>query len=133
MASWVWIEEAVVWAVHEAQLAEHGGSAGVRDAGLLASALSRPCQLDIYGDPPPDAFALAAAYAFGIARNHPFIDGNKRTGYVCAELFLMLNGRRLKASDAECVTRMLALAAGELSEADFAAWLRAGSVEHKKT
>lgn len=132
MSGWVWIEESVVWAIHEMQLTEHGGSAGVRDAGLLASALARPEQLHAYGKPPPDAFDLAAAYAFGIARNHPFIDGNKRTGYVCAELFLVLNGWRLAEDDAACVTRMLALAAGELSETDFAAWLRAGSVEHQR-
>ena len=132
MSAWVWIEESVVWAIHEAQLAEHGGSAGVRDAGLLAWALARPGQLDAYGEPPPDAFDLAAAYGFGIARNHPFIDGNKRTAYVCAELFLVLNGWRFDGNDAACVTHMLALAAGELSETDFAAWLRAGSVEYVK-
>lgn len=132
MRPWVWIEESVVWAIHEAQLAEHGGSAGLRDAGLLASALARPSQLHAYGEPPPDVFDLAAAYAFGVARNHPFIDGNKRTGYVCAELFLVLNGWALAAPDAECVTQMLALAASELAEKEFAAWLRAGSVEHKR-
>ncbi|MDX9707429.1 MAG: type II toxin-antitoxin system death-on-curing family toxin [Azospira sp.] len=132
MNEWVWIEESVAWAIHEMQLTEHGGSTGVRDAGLLASALARPGQLHDYGEPPPDVFDLAAAYAFGIARNHPFIDGNKRTAYVCAELFLALNGWRLVEDDSVCVTRMLALAAGELSETDFAAWLRAGSVEHVK-
>ncbi len=121
MSRWTWIEEAVVWAVHEAQLAEHGGSAGVRDAGLLASALARPLNLVAYGE--PDAAALAAAYGFGIARNHPFIDGNKRTAFVCTELFLVLNGTILTADDADCVATMLALAAGDLAEADFAAWL----------
>jgi death-on-curing protein len=130
MSGWVWIEESVVWAIHEAQLAEHGGSAGLRDASLLASALARPAQLLAYGEPPPDVFDLAATYAFGVARNHPFIDGNKRTGYVCAELFLVLNGWVLVTPDAACVTQMLSLAAGELSETDFAAWLRAGSVEN---
>jgi death-on-curing protein len=122
MSQWTWIEESVVWAVHEAQLAEHGGLAGVRDAGLLASALARPINLAAYGD--ADAAALAAAYAFGIARNHPFIDGNKRTAFVCAELFLVLNNVALLADDAACVGTMLALASGELPEMDFAAWLR---------
>ena len=122
MSHWTWIEKVVVWAVHEAQLAEHGGSAGVRDAGLLASALARPLNLVAYGE--PDAAVLAAAYGFGIARNHPFIDGNKRTAFVCTELFLVLNGASLTADDADCVATMLALAAGDLAEADFAAWLR---------
>jgi death-on-curing protein len=122
MSQWIWIEEAVVWAVHEAQLAEHGGSAGVRDSGLLASALARPLNLAAYGE--PDVAALASAYGYGIARNHPFIDGNKRTAFVCTELFLMLNGANLTADDANCVATMLALAAGDLAEADFAAWLR---------
>ncbi len=122
MSNWVWIEESVVWAVHEAQLAEHGGSAGVRDSGLLQSALARPLNLVAYGE--ADASTLAAAYGFGIARNHPFIDGNKRTAFVCAELFLALNGYVLTALDADCVSTMLALAAGELPEADFAAWIK---------
>jgi len=125
MNQWTWIEESVVWAVHEAQLAEHGGSAGVRDPGLLASALARPLNQVAYGE--PDAATLAAAYAFGIARNHPFIDGNKRTAFVCAELFLALNGYQLQAEDANCVSTMLALAAGDLPEAEFAAWLRTNS------
>lgn len=126
MSQWTWIEESVVWAVHEAQLAEHSGSAGVRDAGLLASALARPLNLTGY-DSTADTAALAAAYAFGIARNHPFIDGNKRTTFVCCELFLALNGHTLQAEDGNCVSTMLALAAGELSEADFATWLRTHS------
>jgi death-on-curing protein len=125
MSRWIWIEEAVVWAVHEAQLAEHGGSAGIRDSGLLASALARPLNLATYGN--PDGAALAAAYGYGLARNHPFIDGNKRTAFVCAELFLALNGSSLSADDANCVATMLALAAGDLAEADFAAWLRTHS------
>lgn len=125
MSQWTWIEESVVWAVHEAQLAEHGGLAGVRDAGLLASALARPLNLAAYGD--ADAAALAAAYAFGIARNHPFLDGNKRTAFVCTELFLALNGFALLAEDASCVSTMLALAGGELPETELAAWLRTHS------
>ncbi len=125
MSQWTWIEESVVWAVHEAQLAEHGGLAGVRDTGLLASALARPVNLAAYGD--ADTAALAAAYAFGIARNHPFIDGNKRTAFVCAELFLVLNGVGLLADDAACVSTMLALAGGEMPETEFAAWLRSNA------
>ncbi len=123
MNQWTWIEESVVWAMHEAQLAEHGGSAGVRDPGLLASALARPLNLAAY-DGEADAALLAAAYGFGIARNHPFIDGNKPTTFVCTELFLALNGYQLQAEDAVCVSTMLALAAGDLPESEFAAWLR---------
>ena len=119
---WIWIEPSVIVAIHEEQLAEHGGPAGTRDQGLLESALARPLQLAHYGK--PDAADLAASHAFGIARNHPFIDGNKRTAFVAAELFLALNGYRLIAEDADCVTHMLALAGGELEEASFAAWLR---------
>lgn len=121
-ARWVWIDRAVILAIHDAQLAEHGGLSGTRDLGLLDSALSRPQHLDAYGE--PDAAALAAAYAYGVARNHPFLDGNKRTAFVAAELFLRLNGQRLGADDADCVLTMLALAAGDLDEDAFAAWLR---------
>ena len=121
--SYVWIEESVVWAIHEAQLAEHGGSVGVRDAGLLASALARPVNLAAYEN--PDVAACAATYGYGISRNHPFIDGNKRTAFVCTELFLALNGMELFADDLACVVTMLAVAAGEMDEAAFASWLRA--------
>ncbi|HMX12114.1 MAG TPA: type II toxin-antitoxin system death-on-curing family toxin [Burkholderiaceae bacterium] len=120
--TWVWIDPAVLYAVHEEQLAEHGGGAGVRDAGLFESALARPVNLAHYGE--PDAADLAAAYGFGIARNHPFVDGNKRTAFVAVELFLVLNGWDLMASDAECVVTMLGVAAGDLEESAFAAWLR---------
>jgi death-on-curing protein len=109
-------------AVHEAQLAEHGGGSGERDAGLFESALARPQNAAAYGE--PDAAALAAAYGFGIARNHPFVDGNKRTSFVAVELFLDLNGFDLLADDANCVVTMLALAAGSLSEDEFAEWIR---------
>lgn len=122
MSAWVWIQREVIVAIHEMQLAEHGGLEGVRDAGLLESALGRPQNLAAYGK--PDAPALAAAYGWGLSRNHPFIDGNKRTGFVAAELFLSLNGYELTASDADCVLTMFSLAAGELSEDTFAAWLR---------
>lgn len=121
--TWVWIADNVVLAIHEAQLAEHGGIPGIRDEGLLSSALARPLNLDAYGDE-PDASSLAAAYAFGIARNHPFFDGNKRTAFVVMELFLNLNGWALRADDADCISTMLALAAGNLSEKALAAWLR---------
>ena len=120
--AWVWIAESVVLAIHEAQLAEHGGMAGVRDENLLASALARPHNLDAYGDKPD--VAAFAAYAFGIARNHPFFDGSKRTAFVLMELFLNLNGRLLEAGNAECITTMQELAAGNLSEEALATWLR---------
>lgn len=122
MKAWRWIDRAVLIAVHEMQLAEHGGGAGFRDAALLESALAKPLNLASYGE--PDAAALAAAYGYGIARNHAFIDGNKRTALVASELFLKLNGWQLVASDAECVLTMLAVAAGDLTEEKFAAWLR---------
>ncbi len=117
-----WLLGSIVRAVHEEQLAEHGGASGLRDEGLLESALARPLHLAAYGD--PDAAALAAAYGFGLARNHPFIDGNKRTAFVAVELFLQLNGWRLTASDVDCVLTMLSLAAGTLDEDAFADWLR---------
>lgn len=120
--AWTWLEAALVHAVHEEQLAEHGGGSGVRDANLLASALARPEQLVHYGT--PDIADLAASYGFGISRNHPFVDGNKRTAFVAVELFLELNGFELNAPDAECVINMLELSAGHMPEADFAAWIR---------
>ena len=120
----VWIERALVLALHERQLAEHGGGIGVRDEGLLESALARPQQLHAYGDPPPDLAALAASLAFGLARNHPFVDGNKRTAAVACELFLVLNDAALQASNIELYPVYLSLAEGSLSEAEFADWLR---------
>lgn len=114
-------------AAHAEQLAEHGGGDGIRDAGLRDSAMARPQNLAQYAA--PDVAALAAAYAFGIARNHPFTDGNKRTAAVISETFLMLNGHGLSASDAELVVAFEALAAGELSEDDLADWFR----QHLKT
>ena len=113
---------AVAEAVHAEQLAEHGAAEGVRDGGLLRSAIVRPQNLAAYGE--PDVADLAAAYAFGIARNHPFVDGNKRTAAVIGETFLALNGYALGASDAELVVAMMAVAAGELSEAELADWVR---------
>ncbi len=120
--TWVWLVSAVLYAIHDEQIAEHGGLSGLRDANALESAIAKPQQLAHYGT--PDAADLAAAYGVGIARNHPFSDGNKRTAFVAVELFLALNGFELVASDAECVIAMLHLAAGEWDEGDFAPWLR---------
>ena len=121
--NWTWPLESVVLAIHDAQLAEHGGISGIRDEGLLALALARPRNVEAYGEE-VDAASLAAAYAFGISRNHPFLDGNKRTAFVVMELFLTLNGWRLEADDAACVSVMLAVAAGKLSEEMLGEWLR---------
>ena len=119
---WTWVTVEVAIAAHAEQLAEHGGGDGLRDMKLLESAMAPPRNLAGYGD--PDASALAAAYAFGIARNHPFVDGNKRTAAVVSETFLMLNSHSLTASDAELVVAFLALAAGEVSEEEIADWFR---------
>ena len=120
--SWVWIASNVLYAVHDEQLAEHGGLVGLRDANALESAIARAQQLAHYGA--PDVAELAAAYGFGIARNHPFSDGNKRTAFVAVELFLALNGHELTADDADCILTMLRLAAGDTEEAAFAQWIR---------
>lgn len=120
----VWLEQALVLAIHDRQLAEHGGSAGVRDEGLLESALARPRQLHAYGDPEPDLADLAAALAYGLARNHPFVDGNKRTAAVACETFIELNNAMLEADDQDLYPLYLALAEGKLGEREFAAWLR---------
>ncbi|MXO67404.1 type II toxin-antitoxin system death-on-curing family toxin [Altererythrobacter marinus] len=117
-----WVAMAVAQAAHAEQLAEHGGGEGVRDLQLLESAMARPRNLATCGQ--PDIAALAAAYAYGIARNHPFVDGNKRTAAVVSETFLALNGHALNATDAELVVAFLALAAGELAEEELADWFR---------
>jgi death on curing protein len=119
-----WIRDDVVLAIHRRQLSEHGGQEGVRDPGLLASALSRSRHLLTYSDPSPDLAALAAAYAYGILRNHPFVDGNKRTALVVAQTFLRLNGVDLAASQEEKYLAVLHAAAGRLSEEQFADWVR---------
>lgn len=119
---WIWVAIDVAMAAHREQLAEHGGGDGVRDQTLLESAMARPQNLAAYGE--PDAAALAASYAYGIARNHPFVDGNKRTALVVSETFLVLNGFVLDATDAELVVTFLALAAGDLPEDALAEWLR---------
>lgn len=120
-----WVLRETVLALQERLLAEFGGLSGLRDAGLLDSALARPQHLFAYGR--PDRFELAAAYAFGLVRNHPFLDGNKRVGFTTAVLFLELNGGRFAAAEAEATLQTLALAARELDEAGYAAWLRSNS------
>lgn len=122
MADWIWVRQDVVLALHDEQIAEHGGLSGLRDAALLESALARPLNLTAYSD--PDASDLAAAYAFGLARNHPFADGNKRSAAVVALAFLLLNDTDFQISEAELVVMTLALAAGDLSEDEVARWLR---------
>jgi death on curing protein len=122
MKNWVWLRADVMLAVHEEQLAEHGGAAGVRDPGLFDSAMARAQNLVHYGQ--PDVAELAAAYGCGLARNHPFVDGNKRTAFVAVELFLACNGYSLTANDVDCVLTMLAVASGSMDEAGFADWIR---------
>lgn len=118
----VWIDRAVILALHDRLLAAHGGLAGIRDEALLDSALARPRHLAAYGE--PDLCALAAAYASGLARNHPFVDGNKRTAFLVAYVFLARNGRRLTAPEDAATWTMMALAAGEFGEDALAHWLR---------
>ncbi len=120
----VWVEKRLVSALHDRQLAEHGGSAGLRDAGLLDSALARPKQLLAYGSPPPDLAELAASLAFGLARNHAFMDGNKRTTYVASRTFIELNNARLEADNKEKYLTFLSLGEGYLSESELATWFR---------
>lgn len=119
-----WVREDVVLAIHRRQLAEHGGGEGIRDPGLLDSALARPQNLLAYADSELDLATLAASYAWGISRNHPFVDGNKRTAFVVCRTFLRLNGRDLAASQEEKVLTFLELAAGRLSEQQLVAWIR---------
>ena len=121
----IWLLEETVRAVHSRQISEHGGKPGIRDEGLLLSALARPQNLSVYGDPPPDLAALAASYAFGIARNHPFIDGNKRVALVAARIFLLINDADLEATQEEKYVTFLRLAEGGLSEDELAEWIRA--------
>jgi len=118
----VWVARELVQVLHERLLAEHGGAPGLRDEGLLDSALARPRQIRAYGD--PDLCALAAAYPYGLVRNHPFVDGNKRVAFMVAYVFLARNGRRLVAPEADATAMMMALAAGQTDEKVFAAWLR---------
>ena len=120
--NWRWIDRRLLVLLHDESLAMHGGASGLRDAGLLDSALARPLNLVAYGD--PDLAELAASYAFGLAQNHPFVDGNKRAAFLAAGLFLGLNGYRLTASQAEATVAVFGLASGEIDEPTFAAWLR---------
>lgn len=122
MADWRWVTHRAALSAHAEQIEEHGGATGIRDTGLFESAMARPQQIEAYGD--PDAAALAAAYAFGLARNHPFVDGNKRTAAVVSLLFLLKNGLRVEASDADMTVIFIALAAGELTEDELADWFR---------
>jgi death-on-curing protein len=124
MTAPVWIRDDVVVAIHRRQLAEHGGAAGLRDQSLLASALARPKNLLAYSEAGPDLAALAASYAFGSARNHPFVDGNKRVAFVVCRTFLLLNGHDVEASRQEKYLTFLALADGSLSEEGLVAWIR---------
>jgi death-on-curing protein len=121
----VWLSRQLILAIHDEQLAEHGGALGSRDDGLLDSALARPLNRAGYGE--PDTAELAALYGIAIARNHPFLDGNKRTAYVALETFLALNGGRFPVSDAQAVVMTLAMASGEIDDAEFSDWVR-GSV-----
>lgn len=125
--TWRRITKAALLLLHGESLAEHGGGAGLRDEGLLDSALGRPLNLLAYADPaePPDFAALAASYTVGLAKNHPFVDGNKRAAFLATGLFLYLNGYRLQASQADATLTMLAVATGDITEEEFAAWLRA--------
>ena len=127
--NWRWIDKQALLLLHGESLAEHGGAAGVRDGGLLDSALARAQNLAAYGE--PDVADLAAAYASGISQNHPFVDGNKRAAFLSVGLFLALNGHRLVATQAVATVAVMALASGELDEAGFAAWLRGHLVPRK--
>ena len=123
--SWRWVDKRLLLILHDESLAEHGGAAGLRDEGLLDSALARPLNLLAYGD--PDAADLAAAYGLGIAKNHAFVDGNKRAAFLSVGLFLALSGYRLNAAQADATLTVMSLAAGDIDEAEFARWIRANS------
>jgi len=120
--TWRWIDRRALLLLHAESLAEHGGGEGLRDEGLLESALARPENLAAYGQ--PDFADLAASYGLGLAKNHPFVDGNKRASFLAVGLFLYLNGYRLRASQAEATLTMIAIAGGEITEAEFSAWIR---------
>jgi death-on-curing protein len=125
VSDWRWIDRRALLLLHDESIAEHGGAAGIRDEGLLESALARPLNLMAYGD--PDWAELAASYVVGLAKNHPFVDGNKRAAFLAVGLFLAMNGYRLVATQADATLTMLSVAAGSLDEPGFAAWLRTHS------
>lgn len=129
MTAPTWLRTDAVLAIHEQLLAEFGGSSGLRDSGLFESAIARPRNLLAYGA--PSIVEMAAAYAFGLVKNHPFVDGNKRTGFTAAALFPELNGYRVSATEADAVVQTLALAAGEIGEAAYASWLGANSKKRR--
>ena len=120
--SWRWVDRGALVLLHDESLAEHGGASGLREEGLLESALARPLNLAANGS--PDVHALAAAYGVGLAKNHPFVDGNKRAAFLAVGMFLRLNGWRLTAPQADAMLTMLGVAAGQMDEAAFAHWLR---------
>jgi len=122
MTNWVWLDSDALLAAHDEQLAEHGGASGIRDIGMFESALARPKNQAAYGE--PDAAALAAAYAFALAKNHPFIDGNKRIALVALESFLVLNGFDLTADDGQATLVILSVAAGSFGEEELTTWIR---------
>jgi death on curing protein len=126
----IWLEKELLIAIHDRQVTEHGGTSGIRDETLLESAIARPQQLYAYGDPAPDLADLAATLAYGLARNHPFVDGNKRTAHVSYRTFLALNGADFSASDEEKYLTMLAVAEGKWTVEQFAAWLRPRIAPH---
>lgn len=130
MSNWRWIDRRTLELLHDESIAEHGGAAGVRDVGLFESALARPLNLVAYGD--PDFAELAAAYGVGLAKNHAFVDGNKRVAFLAVGLFLAINGYRLVATQTDATLTMLAVASGTLDEAAFAQWLREHSAPQNK-
>jgi death-on-curing protein len=122
MSHWKWINRQVLLLLHDESLAEHGGAGGLRDEGLLDSALARPLNLSLYEQ--PDVAGLAAAYGVGLAKNHAFVDGNKRVAFLAVGLFLAVNGYRLQVTQADATLTMLSVAAGDIEEAAFADWIR---------
>ena len=122
MSEWKWINRQVLLLLHDESLAEHGGASGLRDEGLLESALARPLNLALYGE--PDVASLAASYGLGLAKNHAFVDGNKRAAFLAVGLFLGLNGYRLHTTQADATLTVLSVAAGEMDEDEFAQWIR---------
>ena len=127
--SWKWVDKRALLLLHGESLAEHGGGEGIRDEGLLESALAKPLNLDLYGQ--PDFADLAASYGYGLAKNHAFVDGNKRACFLSVGLFLYLNGYRLQATQAEATLAVLALAASDMSETEFATWIRRHAVKNR--